>query len=642
MVMPAMLRSTGDRAFPEVYLPDASWSKVSSLLHFDGINAATGFKDELGKPWVAAGNAQLTTAQKAFGAAAFVGDGVGDYIYTSNSPDFAYGVGDFTVEMAIRLAALPTYSDGASANLYSQLEASTGLTLQYRTYPTNRLVVFHGSATEVGSFPVTLSTNVWYRIALCRASGVLRVFVDGVKVGGDVASPHDFTAVSQGPQIGGFVYASTYYGGLNGWVDEFRATKGVARYTVNYDVASEPFWYPDQYLSAVVALLHFDGANGSTTITDQKGHTFTIGGGAALSTAQQRFGGSSLYLNGTSQYIQSATSVDWDMGSNDFTIEMFIRPAAAITARQDLLNRFSTYGLGINIFDSGVLRAYSTTAADGLVYITGSTVVTHDVWHHIAYVRSGSTLYLFLDGVLQGSATLSGEYAAISQDLTIGRDPAGTRHFNGYIDEFRITKGAARYVSNFSPPDLPFSHTAVGGVGLDPASTASGGLVSNARRTLTRNGGTAVCSRTNLGYTSGLRYFEARIDALETAFPAVGLQTAATSLSTDLGQEANEYGLRSEGALYRNATYVPSWAAAFAVGDVFMVAVNFATKKIWFGKNGVWLNSGNPATDANPAATFTTTAALFPTAQVNGASQITMRFSEADLSYPVPSGFSVW
>ena len=113
----------------------------------------------------------------------------------------------------------------------------------------------------------------------------------------------------------------------------------------------------DPHWSNVVALLHLDGANGSATFTDQKGHTFTAGGSATLSTAQQKFGSASLVLNGSTQYITSATSADWEMGSGDFTIEMWVRPAIAVVTRMELYERWLTNGLGIQIMETGFLRA---------------------------------------------------------------------------------------------------------------------------------------------------------------------------------------------------------------------------------------------------------------------------------------------
>ena len=81
----------------------------------------------------------------------------------------------------------------------------------------------------------------------------------------------------------------------------------------------------DPYFANVVALLHFDGADGSTTFTDVKGHTFTAAGNAQIDTAQSLFGGASLLLDGSGDYIWAADSADWDFGTADFAVELWGR-----------------------------------------------------------------------------------------------------------------------------------------------------------------------------------------------------------------------------------------------------------------------------------------------------------------------------
>ncbi|MFV3416298.1 LamG domain-containing protein [Pseudomonas sp. NY15436] len=217
--------------------------------------------------------------------------------------------------------------------------------------------------------------------------------------------------------------------------------------------ATDPQW------TLVSALLHFDGSF-SSEITDQKGHTFTTFNGAAISTVEKKFGSASLLLNGSSNYINSATSSDWEFGSGDFTLEAWVRPAATITSRQEIFNRFNVAGWGVQILDTGFLRAFVANSTSGTVLIgPGSTAVTAGSWHHVALSRSGSTLRLFLDGVTQATAAISGAIETITNALFIGADSGTSRFFNGNIDELRITKGYARYTSNFTPPNSAFPNS---------------------------------------------------------------------------------------------------------------------------------------------------------------------------------------
>lgn len=218
--------------------------------------------------------------------------------------------------------------------------------------------------------------------------------------------------------------------------------------------ATDPQW------TLVSALLHFDGANASTTITDQKGHTFSAFNGAALSTSEKKFGSASLLLNGSSNYVSSATSTDWEFGSGDFTLEGWIRPAATVTARQEICSRFSVSGWGMQISDTGFLRAFVVNSTSGSVIVgPGATTVAAGAWHHVALCRSGTTLRLFLDGVVEATASISGTIEVNSSALFIGADGGTQRYFNGNFDDFRITKGYARYTANFTPPNAAFPNS---------------------------------------------------------------------------------------------------------------------------------------------------------------------------------------
>jgi len=218
----------------------------------------------------------------------------------------------------------------------------------------------------------------------------------------------------------------------------------------------------DPYWANVVALLHFDGSNGSTTMTDQRAHTFTSRNGAALSTAQQKFGPSSLLLNGSNQSIDSPTSTDWEMGSGDFTIEIFARPAASISSVQDLVIRWASYGFGLNTSAAGKIRGYVQSSGGGLSLVPdGATTITPSVWHHIVLTRDGGTLRTYLDGAQEGSVAVSGSIDAISSTLYVGTEAASIRYWNGNLDELRITKGVCRYPggTTFTPPAAPFPNS---------------------------------------------------------------------------------------------------------------------------------------------------------------------------------------
>jgi len=214
----------------------------------------------------------------------------------------------------------------------------------------------------------------------------------------------------------------------------------------------------------VVLLMHMDGSNGSTTFTDQIGHTFTVGGGAQISTAQYKFGGASGLYNGTNAYITTPRTAEWAWPSQDYTVEMWCRTntdktngaygpvqigeMAPTTLSQD-------WSFGTNA--TGKIQWYYWNGS-AATFVTGTTTVTTGTWHHLAMTLSGTTIRLFIDGVQDATGTISGTPdVSTSAYLVIGA--CNSVFYDGYIDDVRITKGLARYTSNFTPPTAAFPNS---------------------------------------------------------------------------------------------------------------------------------------------------------------------------------------
>jgi hypothetical protein len=211
----------------------------------------------------------------------------------------------------------------------------------------------------------------------------------------------------------------------------------------------DPFW------TNVKLLLGFNGANGSTGapgMTDESsaahGTATVYAAPAQISTAQAKFGGSSLSVNGTDGCgVTFPDSPDWDFGFGQFTIEGFFRFAASPSNALLL----SQWGNGWAFyFESGSLKFRSGSVIDTNVY---NWVPTLNQWFHIAVDRDAvSTARIYVDGVMVSKTTsytpnLSNSTAV----LEIGTlTPGGFNGFNvnGFIDEIRITNGVARYASD--------------------------------------------------------------------------------------------------------------------------------------------------------------------------------------------------
>lgn len=215
----------------------------------------------------------------------------------------------------------------------------------------------------------------------------------------------------------------------------------------------------DPHFGTVSLLLHMDGAEGSTTFTDSSGFSKDVVavGNAKISTAQNKWGGS-LMLDGSGDYLYAPAHTDFVFGTGDFTVELWINTTT--TAEKILVEQYEGGTSWQFAVRSGKLTWYSSTYV-----LDGNTAVNNGAWHHVAATRSAGTLRFFVDGVLDGTATLSADYTK-QMALGIGAQVVARNSaydFLGYIDELRITKGVARYTASFAPPTAAFLGGVFGG-----------------------------------------------------------------------------------------------------------------------------------------------------------------------------------
>lgn len=205
-----------------------------------------------------------------------------------------------------------------------------------------------------------------------------------------------------------------------------------------------------------ILLLHMDGTDNGTTFTDSTGrHIITAQGHTCTKTAVKKFGYSSAYFDGNGDYLSIPISRDFDLGTNDFTIDFWWRTTDA-SAYSAFFQDLTGYTYWIQAFYHHLDRRIELAimGTDHRFDFNPSS----DTWYHIAFVRSGTQVRVYANGVALGvsvGGTNSSDIVCTG-NVSIG-SAYGTTFCLGYIDEFRISKGIARWTSNFTPPVEPYA-----------------------------------------------------------------------------------------------------------------------------------------------------------------------------------------
>lgn len=206
-----------------------------------------------------------------------------------------------------------------------------------------------------------------------------------------------------------------------------------------------------------LALLHFDGANNSTVFTDSSPFNQTIlvvTGTPKISTDMSKFGGSSLYLDGSSS-IKIPNNANLNLGTGVFTIEFWFYLLSLPSSDALFLHKMGTHQQIIAI--SGTSKKVYSGFFGGSILST--TVITAGTWYHVAVVREteNGIIKQYINGVNEGTMSMLGSVDNTG-DLAIGSwFNGGSNRVTGYIDEFRIRKEAV-YTGNFTPPTTPFTY----------------------------------------------------------------------------------------------------------------------------------------------------------------------------------------
>ena len=368
--------------------------------------------------------------------------GGGAATFTPTNAGFGFGTGDYTVEGWFNFADHGAFWGGDGSTILSTTNQLGDVSVHLWVSASVIRFYIDGADRILSS---AVSTKEWHHIALVRSSGNTKLYIDGTQEGSTYADSHDYGTTA--PFSIGSYHVNGQQGAATknmiGYVSDLKVIKGQAIYTSNFTSPTAP-------LSSTGTEIHIKGTDASIIDKSQSDGHLTLFGNATGSTTQVKFTDSkSMYFDGTG-YVRVE---DLDM-QGDLTIEGWFYQTAATDTTYRALFSASTYSTTAPLAmysKSGSIYTYLNTTQ----HIIGGTI-TQNTWHHVALVRSSGTWTQYVDGVSVATSTINGTYNfAETTDWNIGNSSGFNYPFTGYVQDFRMTNGLARYTANFTPPTLP-------------------------------------------------------------------------------------------------------------------------------------------------------------------------------------------
>jgi hypothetical protein len=364
-------------------------------------------------------------------------DGSGDYLTaTANTLS-----GEFTVEgwvyrntNSTTAAVLEFFGIGDS-------NTTTGFQVYVGNSGTS-LYVYSNNAVQINGGDVVQKFG-WTHVAVVRnSSNVVTLYVNGTAVGSTWTTSATFSADR-------YVGAGYYNGGIDGvwtgYISGYRVTT-----TAVYTGTFTPPTSPPTAITNTQLLLNFTNAG---IIDNAMMNDLETVGNAQISTSVKKYGTGSIAFDGTGDYLTIPFSQNFVFGAGNWTVELWVylnsTGRQGFVALEDNNGTNVPWEIGLNA--SNKFRALVQTSG-GQVVIDGTTTPSTSTWYHIAAVRNGATVTLYVNGTSEATGSVStNALVAETNSVYVGQYAYGFQ-FNGYIDDLRITKGIARYVQNFTPP----------------------------------------------------------------------------------------------------------------------------------------------------------------------------------------------
>jgi hypothetical protein len=380
--------------------------------------------------------------------------GSGNYLTFPNSIWTALaGVNTtFTVEAWVYRTAVDSQSGdicGTNVSGYTQsvtFNISTSGALQFSDWGNGSS--YTATVTANGSVPL----NAWTHVAASKSGSTMRLFVNGVLLATNTIVNASISTLDGSPaNVAGRPAGATMF---IGYMSSLRIVPGTAVYTANFTPPTGPL----TAISGTSLLLNF--TNAAVIDSTAKNDLQTVGN-AQISTAQSKFGGSSIAFDGNGDAVISAATPLFQLSTN-WTIEGWFNTTSRTGDMRYITVEGSSYQVGLICGGGGsggstndlVLNRFGS---GDWIRASGILAGTDGTWNHIAIVCSNGTIKLYFNGVNVGG-TSTNTMPTGNCFITAGASVNYSSYsYNGYQDDIRVTTGVARYTSNFTPPTQAFA-----------------------------------------------------------------------------------------------------------------------------------------------------------------------------------------
>ena len=368
------------------------------------------------------------------------------------------GAGDFTIETWVYPNTLSGQQD------LIDFRTTGPQTAQMLVFfnPNSTISIYKGS-TSYGTGGL-IRAYAWTHIAICRSGTTTRTFINGELIS-SFSDTTTYTVASNRPIIGGHGITSSQC--MTGYISGFSIQKGVAKYTAAFTPPTSPQLTGDFSQSLLL------NAYPAIYDTTRKNAIETVGSYAAanigppFATRAERY---AVYFGGSTanDYLTIPYSPDFDFGTGDFTIETWVYIAGNSLADGSgnryahIIGNYNNAGQGwyFSVWGNGTTTGTGAgiEVQNSGVYVSNgrSFTIAQSTWTHLTVTRKDGTMRIFMNGIQQGT-DIAFAYNMSGSRCTIGLLDATSynRYLFGGLYDLRVTKGFARYTSNFTTPALP-------------------------------------------------------------------------------------------------------------------------------------------------------------------------------------------